>query len=90
MEHEVRAGIYRGSDGLSFEREAVELTDCLDHEDLLLGSAVVRSGTTVDPGARPARVFSPQASIDVTAGTVLPWVTPAVEAVLGLFGLLAD
>ena len=87
---EVRAGIYRQGESLTFERDALELTDCGDEGELLLGSAVVRPGTTIEPGARPARLFSRRASIDATAGTALQWVAPAVGGVLKLFGLPSD
>lgn len=85
MEREVRPGLYHSVGHLQFERESLELED--GGEETLLGAAVPRAGTAIEPGARPARLFSHRASIDAMSGTVLPWVTPAFEAALELFGL---
>jgi hypothetical protein len=82
-----RKGDERKGDELTLEREAADLSSCQGDDELLLGAAVLRPGTVVDPGARPARAFSLRAVVDPRICEVHAWAKPAVEAFLKPFGL---
>ena len=87
IEHTVRAGVYRTQDGVQFDREAADLGELRTEDELLLGSAVVRAGTTIEPGSRPARVFSLRPVVDTRTYAPEAWAQPAAEAFLRLFRL---
>ncbi len=87
IEHKVRAGVYRTQGGLEFDREAVDLAELRNEDELLLGSAVVRAGTTIEPGSRPARIFALRAAVNPRTCAPEPWAQPAAEAFLRLFRL---
>ena len=87
IEHTVRAGVYRTQDGVQFDREAVDLGELRTEDELLLGSAVVRAGTTIEPGSRPARVFGLRPVVDARTYAPEAWAQPAAEAFLRLFRL---
>jgi len=88
IERHVNPGIYSSDANLEFRRPGLELADCATEDEVLLGGGVVRPGTQVWPGSRPARVASLRAMVNPETLEPLPWVRRTVSAIYKAFGLM--
>jgi hypothetical protein len=89
IEPRVRPGVYAAADRVEFRRAGLDLSACHSGEEWLVCGGVVRPGTRITPGARPARIVSRGAMVDPETLEPLPWARRAVGAVYQMFGLVA-
>jgi len=87
MHRKVFPGIYASQQELHFLRDGLELQDCSEREELLIGGGIVRAGTRIEPGSRPARIFSLRRVLELQSGQPLPWSRRVAEQFYRLFGL---
>lgn len=87
MERLVRPGIYHVGSDMEFRREGLELADCHDANEILVCGGVVRPGTRLAAGARPARLASLKKVLDPVTLQPDPWVHRAVAALYEALGL---
>lgn len=87
MRRKVLPGIYAGEQELHFLRGGLELGDCAEPEELLIGGGIARAGTRIEPGSRPARISSLRGVVDPLSCQPLPWSRQAAGQFYRLFGL---
>ena len=87
MHRKVFPGIYTSQQELHFLRDGLELQDCSESEELLIGGGIVRVGTRIEPGSRPARIFSLRGVLELRSCQPLPWSRQVAEQFYRLFGL---
>lgn len=87
MERLVRPGIYHVGEGMEFRREGLELGDCCTDDEILVCGGVVRPGTRMASGARPARLASLKIVLDPVTLQPDPWVRRAVAALYEALGV---
>lgn len=87
IENAVRPGVYASEGGMKFRRAGLELSDCDAEDEILLCGGIMRPGTRLVKGARPARLVSLRAVLDSETLEPLPWVRKAVADAYELFGL---
>lgn len=87
MERLVRPGVYHVGAGMEFRRHGLELTDCCADDEILVCGGVVRPGTRVAAGARPARLASLRKVLDPVTLQPDPWVQRAIAALYEALGV---
>ena len=87
IDRHVSPGIYVSVQQLEFRRPGLELADCATEEEVLLCGGIVRPGTCLVPGSRPARVASLGAMVNPETLAPLPWTRRVVSKVYEAIGL---
>lgn len=86
----VRPGVYDARAGLEFCREGLELADCSAEDEILVCGGVVRPGTRMALGARPARLASLKGAWDPATLRPHPWVSRTVASLYEAFGVTPE
>lgn len=87
IENSVRPGVYASNGGMKFLRTGLELSDCTAEDEILVCGGMMRPGTRLVKGARPARLVSLRGVLDPETLEPLPWAKRAVADAYELYGL---